>query len=115
MTPLLINAHLRQGDATRAGALMDQHPKPEWTREQVAIHIAAGRERDALPLLDRRLAAEPGDADAEWLLVHALYASIVHQPDAALSKRFVEAARAYVAARRANAPLVAEWLNVVAP
>jgi hypothetical protein len=115
VTPLLINTHLRQGDVARAGALMDQHPKPEWNREQVAIHIAAGRERDALPLLDRRLAAEPRDADAEWLLLHALYASIVHQPDAALSKRFVDAARTYVAARGANAPLVKEWLNVVAP
>jgi hypothetical protein len=119
VTPLLVNAHLRRGDLARANSLMDPGSTAGWNREQVALHIASGREREAIPLLERRLAAEPADADAEWLLLHALYASVVRGQtgpmDRASADKFARAAQAYVAKEGVNRSLVTEWLKVVAP
>jgi hypothetical protein len=113
VVPLLVNAHLRRGDAAQAASLLKDGTVTGWGREQAALHIAAGQARDAIPLVEQRLAAEPGDADAQWLMLHALFASVVHQPDASLSEKFVTLARPYVASQRAYAALVGEWLKIV--
>lgn len=113
--PLLVNAHFRQGEFSRAAELIEAGPPGGLLRERAALDIASGRERHAIAPLERRVADEPSDLDAEWLLVHALYAGLVRQPDAALSEKFVRLARAYVANQRAHAALVGEWLRVVLP
>ena len=119
VAPLLINTHLRRGDFARATALMGGNAPVGWRREEAALRIASGREREAIALLEGRLAAEPGDLDAEWLLLHALYASVVHsdpaKPDASVVEKFVRLAKDYVAKNRPNATLVSEWLRAVAP
>jgi hypothetical protein len=118
MTPLLINTHLRRGDVARAAALMDG-AADGWTRERAALQIASNHESEAIPLLEGRLSSEPGDLDAEWLLLHALYASLVHgepaKPNASAVEKFVRLAKDYVAKDRPNATLVSEWLKAVTP
>lgn len=119
VTPLLINTHLRRGDLTSAASLLDSGAATtEWNREQAALHIAAGREGDAIPMLESRLAAEPGDVDVQWLLLHALFATVVHgqsaRPGATSHETFARAAQAYLANGGPNAPLVTEWLKVAA-
>ncbi len=119
VTPLLINAHLRRGDAAKAASLVEPSPGAVWSRDQVALLIASSREREAIPLLERRLAATPDDADAEWLLLHALYASIVRgpsqPPDRTTAEAFAQAARAYIAKDGANRVLVGDWLKAIVP
>ncbi len=119
VTPLLINAHLRRGDVASATALMNRDAATGWRREQAAVQIASGREREAIPQLEIRLTAAPDDVDAEWLLIHALYAAIVRppaqKPDPSELEKFRRAALAYVAKERPNAALVAEWIKALAP
>lgn len=119
VTPLLVNARFRLGEFSSAESLLSAGPSSSLVREQAAYEIALGREAKAIPLLETRLAADPADQDAEWLLVHALFASVVHgeggHPDAVSSERFARAARAYIAHQGPHAPLVQEWVKVVTP
>jgi len=51
-----------------------------------------------------------------WLLVHALYASIVRnsaKPDPAAVDKFAATAQAYVAKEGTNAALAADWLRAL--
>ena len=60
-------------------------------------------------MLETRLAASPTDADAQWLLLHALFAQLVEEHQARLRptrERFTTLARAYVDAKGANS---ARW------
>jgi hypothetical protein len=116
VTPLLLNSHLRRGDVTRAAELMDHNRDDgDWLRERVAVQIASNRASDAIPELERRVAAAPGDTDAQWLLVHALYASLVRNesPDPAATDKFRRAAQAYIAGNGPNSALAADWLKAV--
>ncbi len=99
-----------------------------WARAQAATYIATGRNLEAIAVVDARLAPQPGETDAQWLLLPAWYANIVRSdktfasaPGATADKsevspssreRFVPLARAYVAAGGTHAVLVTEWLNV---
>jgi hypothetical protein len=118
VTPLLINTHLRRGNVAGAAALINRDTATGWRREQAALQIASGREREAIPLLEGRVTSEPTDLDAEWLLLHALYASLVRgepaTPDAGAVEKFVRLAQAYVAKERPNKALVTEWIKAIA-
>jgi hypothetical protein len=74
--------------------------------------IATQREDEAIALLETRLAATPNDADAQWLLLHALFAHIVRNSSAppATRDRFTALARRYVEEKGANAALAQDWL-----
>ncbi len=82
VAPFLIDAYLRRGDGARAAALVaaelgGRAPEGAWIRAAAATAIATGKDREAIALLDARLTQQPDDAEAQWLLLHALYGSIV--------------------------------------
>ena len=110
---LLVEALLRRGDHARATSIVADGAdtaSPEWSRLSAATHIANGRYDDAIALLDPYLAGHSDDADARWLLLHALYGSVVKGGN---KDRFVTAARAYVDGKGAHAELAGEWLRIV--
>lgn len=120
--PFLVDAYLRRGDGGRASALVtstvgDRPVEGPWVRALAASHLATARDRDAVAVLDARMAQAPDDHEAAWLLLHALYASIVRPPADSRpnTQRFTTAARAYVESGGANAALVTEWLKVASP
>ena len=115
VAPLLAEAYLRRGDGVRAEAIVaaglgEAVDAAARFRAAAAAHIAAGKDLEAITLLTERLAQAPTDADAQWLLLHALYASIVHGSGGENVQRFITAARAYQGDHQA---LVAEWLQAV--
>ena len=61
---------------------------------------------------EARLAQAPDDADAQWLLLQALYGQIVRN-NRGDRDRFTRAAEAYITAGGANALLATEWLKAV--
>lgn len=111
---LLVEALLRRGDHARAAQTIAEgagtSSSPRWTRLTAATHIAAGRYADAIRLLDAHLGANAEDADAHWLLLHALYGEVVKGGG---TDRFVAAARRHIDDKGAHAELVAEWLRIV--
>ncbi|MFA5907400.1 MAG: hypothetical protein WC815_01350 [Vicinamibacterales bacterium] len=120
--PFLVDAYLRRGDGTRAAAMVSAElaGRPAdgpWTRALAATHLATGRDRDAIAVLDARLAQAPDDADARWLLLQALYGSIVRGTNPPGSRadgdRFMTLARAYLAESGPHSALVAEWVKAV--
>ena len=121
VAPFLVDAYLRHGDASRAAALVSAElggrpPDGPWARALAATHLASGRDRDALLVLDARLAQSPDDTDARWLQLQALYGRIVRSDKSAAAadrERFLTAAQAYVAAGGANAALATEWMRAL--
>ena len=79
-------------------------------RSAAATAIATGKDRDAIAILDAWLTQQPDDAEAQWLLLHALYGSIVRGGEKGNTGRFATAAQAY---RGPHEALLAEWLTVV--
>jgi hypothetical protein len=115
VTPFLIDAYLRRGETARAAALVTAElagrtPEGIWIRALAATNIATGKEREAIAVLDARLAQQPNDAEAQWLLLHALYASVVRGGDKGHAPRFIKAAQDYKGPHEA---LVSEWLKVI--
>jgi hypothetical protein len=112
---LLVESYLRRGEAPRAAGVIAEAGEalssPDWTRLTAATHIATGRIADAITLLDTHLAAHAQDAEARWLLLHALYAEAVK---GAPRDRFTAEARRYLDSKGAHAELVGEWLRVLA-
>jgi hypothetical protein len=110
---LLAEALLRRGDHAAASKVVGEDATPStspaWARLTAATHIAAGRYADAIAVLDSHLAANQDDADARWLLLHALFGDVVKGGN---TERFVTAARAYVDGKGAHADLAAEWLRI---
>lgn len=111
---LLVDAFLRQGEGTQAMTHIGEGTGGEgWSRVRVASLVAVGREADALTALDRRIASEPADVDAQWLRLHALFAQFVRgdgfgaTPAGAV--RFTESAAAYIGANAPHASLAGEW------
>jgi hypothetical protein len=120
--PLMVDAYLRQGDNARASELAQstlaaRPGDPEITRRLAATHIAAGQIARATPLLEQRLQQQPDDVDAQWLLLHALFAGYVNGEGAtkepSFRTRFKDVAGPYIAANGRHATLAAEWLAVV--
>jgi hypothetical protein len=111
---LLVEALLRRGEHSRAAtAIADATPapgSPGWARVTAATQIANGRYADAIAALDAHLAANADDAEARWLLMHALFADVVKGGSKA---RFATEAQQYVDRKAAHAELVSEWLRIV--
>lgn len=115
---LLIDAYLRRNDLQKATELAATNApaSAEWTRSIASVHIAARHEADALTGLDAHLTAQPGDQEARWLLLHALYAQFVRAGKplpAAEAERFAKHARAYIDAKGVNSALAEEWLKAI--
>lgn len=111
---LLIEALLRRGEASRAASVMadadSTPPSPSWTRLRAAVQIGAGKAAEAISVLDAHLAAQPDDAEAQWLLLHGLFFAAVNGGD---RDRFNAAARHYVDNQGRHAELAAEWIRVL--
>ena len=103
--PLLVDAYLRGGDATRAAEVVSTElagrpAEGVWARALAATHLSAGRDQDALLVLDARLAQTPDDTDARWWQLQALYGRIVRNDQSAAAperEHFLTAAPAYIA------------------
>jgi hypothetical protein len=117
VTPLLADALLRLGDAGRALDVAQRAAGPRNLRRAAAAHLAVSRFSDAIRVADAVLAARAGDADAQWLALHALFAGFVSGAgpgaDAAGKARIVELAAAYGAANGPHAALAREWAAAV--
>ena len=115
IAPFMVDAHLRRGDGARAAAvvaaeLAGRAPEGAWARTVAAAQLAAGHDREAIAVLEARLAQRPGDAEAQWLRLHALYASVVRGGEQGNAPRFITAAQGYKGPHEA---LVTEWLKVI--
>jgi hypothetical protein len=117
VVPYLLDAYVRRNDFPRAAQLIAETKAPAgtWSRGTAAVLIATQKEREAVALLDARLAASPDDVEAQWLRLHALFSQLARDSNspAATRDRFVTAASSYIDAKGANAALAAEWLASV--
>jgi hypothetical protein len=112
---LLIDAHLRRNDLTRATELATGQASAgdAWIRSVASTHIAGNRDAEAIALLDAHLTSQADDQEARWLLLRALYSQFVRGGTplpAADAARFATHARAYIDANGANSGLATEWL-----
>jgi hypothetical protein len=110
---LLAEALLRRGESARAAAVLAEASgpaPPALIRLTAAAHIANGRYTDAVAALDALLGSTADDAEARWLLMHALFADVVKGGS---KTRFLNDAQRYVDSNAAHAELVAEWLRIV--
>jgi hypothetical protein len=117
VAPFLAEAYLRRNDGERAAAVVASNSgvvaaNGGWSRTVAATHLANGRDADAMAVLESRLAQEPGDVDASWLLLQALYGRIVKDGGGDRT-RFDNAAQEYIKAGRPNAALAEEWVKVL--
>ena len=119
---LLVDAYLRQGDVARAAAMTvaaldSQAGNGVAARGLAATNIATARYAEALAILEPRAPGSAPDPDADFLVLHALYASHVrgHAPGNTVAGReqFAAAARAYNSGGGPHAELVQAWLDVV--
>jgi tetratricopeptide (TPR) repeat protein len=122
VTPLLVDAYLRLGDLARALDLTrtlvaNGVPDASILRALATIHVAQGREEEAIPLIETHLAAEPDDPDGQYVLLHALFAGHVNARGVGATtegrERFRTTARTYIDAKGRHAGVVAEWLELV--
>lgn len=113
VVPHLVDAYLRRKELARAAQLIADTNGTGWSRGAAATLIATQKEAEALALIDAQLATSPGDSDAQWLLVHALFSQVAREPKppAAARERFVSAARAYIDMKGINSALATEWLT----
>jgi hypothetical protein len=118
VVPHLLGAYLRRNDMARAAPLLAEvrNGPATWPRNSAAALIATQKENDAAPLIEARLATAPTDTDAQWLLLHALFARLVNDknPPAAVRDRFTQVARAYIDAKGINTALAQDWLAAIA-
>lgn len=121
VAPLMIDAYLRQRDLTRAGQLINAaqaaaSSDPSLSRAAAALLVAQGQEAEAVTLMEARLSTQPDDVDAQYVLLHALFAGFVHKrgpgSHADGIERFRVLANRYVEAKSPRASLVTEWLEV---
>ncbi len=115
VAPLLVNAHLRRGEGARAADLVAAHSTggptgPAWSRTVAATRIAIGDYPGALAVLSPRLAEAPDDGDAQWLMLHSLYGSLVKGASRDQRLLFATAVRNY---RGPHQALAAEWLKTI--
>ncbi len=122
VSALLVDAYVRSGDVARATAMaraaLDAQPgNVAAARGLAAASIAGGKYADALAVLDPVASATP-DPDTDFLVAHALYGGFVGEtaPGATPSgrERLRAVGQRYIDAGGRHAPLVKEWLAVVA-
>ncbi len=124
VAPLLVDANLRLGDVARAAEIAhslvrDGLPDAAIIRGLASVHIAQGRELDAIPLLEKRLATNADDMDAQYAMLHALFASFVRGvgvgSTAEAKQRFAALARTYIDGKGRHAGIVSEWVGFMHP
>jgi hypothetical protein len=122
LAPLMMNAWLRLGEPERAitfarGLISAGALEPAIARRLTAALIAADRPPDALQIYDQHLRQRPGDLEAHWLALHALFRGFVAGAtpgaDASGRARILELAADYVAANGQHAALAREWARAV--
>jgi hypothetical protein len=110
---LLAEAYLRQKDFVRAAAAIGDRPSDIASMATfAATRIGLRRHGEAIPVVDSLLGERPDDAEARWLLLHALYAQFVGGDRSTATRLRAEAQR-YIDAKGAHAQLASEWLKVV--
>jgi hypothetical protein len=123
VSPLIVDALLRLGDAERAADLATRTlaawpESPRAKRQLAAVHIATSRYADAVQLLDAHLRQDTSDVEAQWVALHALFAGFVagSAPGATDTgrARIAELAAAYIAANGPHAALARDWAQAVA-
>lgn len=116
--PPIAEAHVRLAQFDEAGrtareALAAGAADPSLVRVAAAADIAARRFAEAVDGLTSHLAFVPADADAQWLLIHAIFASFVTGDGPGTTAdgraRFGEAVERYVAAGGRHRALAEEW------
>lgn len=116
VVPYLLDAYVRRSDYQRASELLARNPPSPgtWSRAAAAVMVSSGKETEAIPMIEARLSASPDDSDAQWLLLHALFAQHTRTPNATLRDRFVTQAQRYIDAKGAHAAVAEEWMKSVA-
>ena len=110
---LIAEAYLRQKDFARAAAAIGDRPSDSASMATfAATRIGTRRPAEALAVLDTLLAQRPDDAEARWLLLHALYAQFVGG-DRGVAARLRAEAQRYIDGKGQHAQLASEWLKVV--
>jgi hypothetical protein len=122
VAPLLVDAYLRLGELSRAAdtaatLVTGDTPNPAILRALASVRLAQGRELEAIPLLEKHLMTQRDDLDAQYALLHALFASYVHGKGIGSTPegkaRFITVARSYLEAKGRNATVVGEWVEMV--
>lgn len=122
VTPLLVDALLRRGEAARAIAAVRQAGEagahdPQLTRQLAAAHMALERREEALEILERHLEGAPDDADAQWLAIHALFAGFAKSDgpgsDESGRARLMDLLAKYITAEGTHTALAREWRQQV--
>jgi hypothetical protein len=114
VAPLVAAAHLRLRDYPGATAAISGDLTGRdraWLRVYTATRIAAGRHDEAIAAAEALLAQAPEDAEARWLLLHALYADLVRGNRDRRSRVGAEAQR-YIDTKGAHSALAREWLAI---
>jgi VWFA-related protein len=119
---LVADTHLRQGNATLAlPALRDglaRFPEDDGLRRRLgAVQLTQGQVAEGLTTLEPYLSRHPEDHEAQLLALSGLYSSLAENPASATPEnraRFERLAKAYVAAKGPQAPLVTKWMQSVA-
>jgi hypothetical protein len=114
----LAEALVRLGRMKDAGQIAKQSlaagsTEPALVRLSAAADIAAGQLAPAVATLDAHLGRSPDDLDAQWLMLHALFAGVVKadEPGAAPDGRvrFAELTDRYIGSGGRHRALAAEW------
>lgn len=115
VVPRLLDAYLRRNDLQRATPLAAELPAGVWFRSAAALLIASSKFFDAVTMLEARVSQAPEDADAQWLLLHAMYGQLTASaaPPALLKEKFLARARAYIDGKGVHAAIAAQWLNAI--
>ena len=101
---LVAEAYLRQKDFVRAAAAIGDRPSDTASMATfAATRIAMRRSAEAIPVIDSLLGERPDDAQARWLLLHALYAQFVGGDRSAGARLRAEALR-YIDAKGPACP-----------
>jgi hypothetical protein len=121
VAPLLADAHLRLGEPARVREIAERYANDirgdSITPRLARMHLAEGRHEDALALLQPYLDTNPGDLDAQYVRLHALFTGFVRGSGTGATPAGREQLRrrglAYLEAKGRNAATVREWLDVL--
>lgn len=109
----IAEAYLRQKDYPRAASAIGDRPSDTASMATfAATRIGTRRPADAIAVIDTLLAERPDDAEARWLLLHALYAQFVGGDRSSVARLRAEAQR-YIDTNGRHGELASEWLKVV--
>ena len=120
--PVMIDAALRLGDTARAmdlatRALESSPGHARVTRQLARAHMMASRPDAALQVLEAHLGRAADDLEAQWLVLHTLYASYVAGSGSGATpqgrSRLLELAERYAAANGPHAALARDWALAV--